>query len=463
MQEGLISENGELVYYKDGQPYPAGVIKVDGAIYYINSQGRAVTGHYIVHRAKANGLLKHGTYKFGEDGKLIKGSYKAPTKKNRQNRKHRSFLGRIRTRTWRKLFIGTAIAAVVFIAGWSIWSATSLHPQLPDSDPEVTQNAEGVVLPKFDNEVLLCSDAAKQAYDNLLSIQDAVQTGNPYRAFRFAYKLTNISGKLYISEDAAMTQAKTYEMPENKTTVLVDNLKTATTYYYKVVAGEKEYTGTFRTAEATRFLDIPNLANVRDIGGYVNAEGKTVKQGVLIRGTEMDGLVNASYFVPSDSLDDVLADFGFAYDMDLRSASVYMGSYTSRLNIPHKFYNAPMYGGIFDGANHPALKEIFADLANPQNYPMYMHCTWGVDRTGTIVYLLQGILGLSEEDMLREYRLTGYAKPEVITAESMNVLITGLSSYEGNTINEKIVTFLTTVVGVTDEQITSIRNIFLGE
>lgn len=329
-------------------------------------------------------------------------------------------------------------------------------------NPTVTVE-DGIALPQFEQEVLLCSDQAKQVYDGQLKIENAVSTGSPYRPFVFEYQLENASGTLRLSEDSALTDAQEYNLDQEKTSVIIDNLKTGTTYYYQVEVSGKQYDGTFDTAASNRFISIPGVENLRDIGGYKTLDGKTVKQGLLIRGCELDGIKNEDYFVADQDITAVQQTFGFVYDLDLRSPEIFEGDYQSRLGaeVGHQFYDAPTYAQIFRSEYLDSMRKIFADLADPEKYPMYLHCTWGRDRTGTVVLLLQGLLNVSKEDLLQEYRLTGYVTPSVATNNKMDVVFMQLESYEGDTLQEKIVNYLTTTVGVTQEEIASIESIFL--
>jgi protein-tyrosine phosphatase len=330
-------------------------------------------------------------------------------------------------------------------------------------NPTVTVD-NGVALPQFEQEVLLCSEEAKQVYDGALKIENAVATGAPYRPFVFEYRLENASGVLRLSEDGSFGDAREYNLDKEKTSISIDNLKTGTTYYYQVEVSGKQYSGTFRTAASNRFITVPGVENLRDIGGYKTLDGKTIKQGLLIRGCELDGIKNKAYYLEDQDVADVQNTFGFVYDLDLRSPEIIEGDYQSRLGaeVEHKFYDAPTYAQIFREEYMGSMRQIFADLADPEKYPMYLHCTWGRDRTGTVVLLLQGLLNVSKEDLLQEYRLTGYVTPAVATNNKMDVVFMQLESYEGDTLQEKIIDYLTTTVGVTEEEIASIQSIFLA-
>ncbi|MBQ8684503.1 MAG: tyrosine-protein phosphatase [Clostridia bacterium] len=458
MKNGLIYENGELIYYESDHPRHAGVIKVDGDIYYISRHGRAVKGHHIVHGEMTNGLLKRGTYTFGEDYKLIKDSYVAPknSKKNKKGAKKNK----------RSAFILPAcLALALLLVAGAIWIKESRLPKPSDTPDTDTSTSDRIVLPTFDEEVLLCSPEAKLVYDGKLSVAKACASGNPYRAFVFSYELNGQDGLLKLSEHADLSNAKEYILAGKSVSLSIDNLKTNTTYYYQVTVAGENYTGNFKTAQSTRFLSIPGLYNTRDIGGGSTMDGKTVKQGMLIRGTEPDGLVETNCFLSTTDIPYVQQTFGFVCDLDLRADILFPGEYQSRLgeDVKHTFYEAPAFGAVFSTTYRPMLKNLFHELADPANYPMYMHCTYGADRTGTLIYLLQGVLGVAEEDMVREFQTTGFFFNKYAASNSLDVIRAGLENYPGDTLQEKIVNFLTTGVGVTQEEINSIRRILLEE
>ncbi len=503
LKNGLFYENGELIYYEKGFPCHAGVIRVEDAIYYISYGGKAVKGQYIVHGDMTNGILKRGTYTFGEDYKLVPGSYRAPSMLKRRKRVKpvKTEEDRSLRHIWRYLVenghhkrIIATLVTLVLIVGLvlvvtlkekggdtkGVPSATTGKTASETEKETIKETIEEkenpaeketvadkgsltLSLPSYTEDVLLCSQAAKMEYDGELSLRDAIKAGDPYRPFVFKYVFQNQSGTLWISEQEDLSNAKQYELPKSRQHIEIHNLKVDTDYYYKVLVAGEEYLGRFHTALATRYIHIPGLENVRDIGGGTTLDGKKVKQGLLIRGPEMDGLTTVTSFIQEDQGKEIQQEFGFVYDMDLRAANIYVSEYYSKLGVPQNFYLAPQYGEIFNTHYSAALKRVFQDLAKPEKYPVYMHCTWGRDRTGTVVFLLQAVLNMSEEDMWQEFRRSAYSYSKMAISEDMQVIIAGLEPYTGDTLQEKIVTYLTTEIGVTQEEIESIRSILLED
>lgn len=70
IKNGLVEENGQLVYYVDGVKAHPGLVQIDGDYYYIKSNCTAVRGcsYYV---SNTNGYVAKDTYTFDADGKLV--------------------------------------------------------------------------------------------------------------------------------------------------------------------------------------------------------------------------------------------------------------------------------------------------------------------------------------------------------------------------------------------------------
>ena len=70
-KNGIITENGSRYYYVDGILTGAGLIKIDGAYYYVKTSSGEVVHGKTYWITATNNLLPAGQYQFAEDGKLI--------------------------------------------------------------------------------------------------------------------------------------------------------------------------------------------------------------------------------------------------------------------------------------------------------------------------------------------------------------------------------------------------------
>lgn len=273
------------------------------------------------------------------------------------------------------------------------------------------------------------------------------------------------------SEDFADSVFEDVAVGDNE--CVLYNLKKATTYYLRVVIvadGEEKTSDpiSFGVRDlGPRVMKIDGIHNVRDLGGYVTPEGRTV-QGIIYRG----GALSPESYYPNVGL----TDAGKAYmkdtlkiktDFDLRNAAQNNGLATSPLTgATLEYYNADGYDtGI---ANKETYRKIFAALSDENRYPVYLHCTGGADRTGTVSFLLNALLGVSETDLVKDYEYTSFSiygernskggEPAYRFAE----LVAAIKAYSGETLAEKTEKYLLSA-GVTETQIYNIRAIMLGK
>ena len=283
------------------------------------------------------------------------------------------------------------------------------------------------------------------------------------------------SAKVEVSRSADFsTIEKTVDFPTRGKSARLTNLLTGATYYFKVVLtltnGKTIYRcGNFETVKSVRMLDIDGASNVRDIGGWKTEDGREIKQGVLFRGGEIDGGKNtghADFKLTAYGISQ-LRELGVKTDFDLRSESVKVSDYSILgEDISRTFYDSAQYQSILEPENAERTRRIFSDLSKPEAYPAYIHCTHGVDRAGSITLLLEGLLGVSKQDLIKDYELSAFyhnykhINREVENGGNILALIEGIEGFEGQTFAQKVENFMLSI-GVTAQEIASIRNIFL--
>ncbi len=302
-----------------------------------------------------------------------------------------------------------------------------------------------------------------------------------------------------ISTDENFASYKQYSVLKNKL-ALPGTLLPDTTYFWRVKDKNGEIINddySFHTDDAisVRSLRIDGGFNMRDLGGWNAEGGNKVQYGKVYRGGRLSGLSEDGKNVFANEL-------GIKTEIDLRTSG------TSELNVDGiEYFKAGMwqYTMIVPGYTSPAasdnaslkrgydsgsaasLKNIFEKLADSSSYPVYFHCNAGADRTGTLAFLLNGLLGVSYSDLIKDFELTTFSSQgaryrsaidgssfdssgimenssgNLIAFGKMHDLIVANYPTKNGTLVASIERYLKEVVGLTEETIASVRKNMLGE
>ena len=285
--------------------------------------------------------------------------------------------------------------------------------------------------------------------------------------------------ELVLSEDENFGAYKTIAVEGNE--ISVGNLKVGTTYYYKLIGKHdgKSVTSevqSFTTDSALpRFIDCDGVTNMRDLGGYAVADG-TIRQGFVYRSGRLNksdtNTVSANITEKGIA---ALRDLGIKTEIDLRETKYWDVSKkmnevggltdTSVIGEDINYYQCPIdvLAGVTDSSNYASVRMVFARLADKNNYPVLYHCTIGTDRTGYISYLLNGLLGVDKDTLLRDYLFSNFGKIDSTRSVSSieNLYVNMLDGQEGDTLSEKIENYLVNTIGVTEHNIKLIKTILI--
>ncbi len=186
------------------------------------------------------------------------------------------------------------------------------------------------------------------------------------------------------------------------------------TYYWKVVDVSNDTESEVRSVHIldgqVRWIDADGGRNIRDLGGWKTESGKTVQYGMLYRGACVDGKNGiALTSTGKQQFRDIL---GIKTQLDLRGSDDGDNGAQSSSDFGVAYVKAVFnqYDYIFtDSYSRESLRKIFDVLSDEANYPIYFHCNAGADRTGTLAFIINGLLGVSHDDLTRDFELTGMA------------------------------------------------------
>lgn len=220
--------------------------------------------------------------------------------------------------------------------------------------------------------------------------------------------------------------------------------------------------GTLKPLDALRWIRTSAGAtawNVRDLGGWP-CDGGTVKYGLLFRGGKLAAADRAV----------LVGELGIQHDLDLR------GREGGGPGDEPEMTASPLGSDVWYTRTQQFAWYSLTPVATWQTYlrcvidavthrePVYFHCTAGADRTGTLACVLEGILGMSQSDIDKDYELTCFYSGTGTDNDARRRnetdwtgLINAINAVPGDSFREKCVHFAVGTCGMSMADINAFR------
>lgn len=240
----------------------------------------------------------------------------------------------------------------------------------------------------------------------------------------------------------------------------------------KVWDGEwsREYSlseGAFKTTGSVHQVFFSHkVRNARDLGGWKTSDGKTVAYRKLYRG----GVVKID-----DEGKKEWRAVGIKAELDLREAgSASKSPVGSDIDFICPGFPRGYKSMMTDYAS--GVRDCFVFIAEclRNDKPVFIHCSAGRDRTGTIALLTLGLLGVSEGDLGKDYELTYFSPADwsmsgegsgqyydhTRNVSTFRGACEYVWSFKGKTFAENVEKYLLSI-GVSQQDINDIRSAML--
>ena len=166
-----------------------------------------------------------------------------------------------------------------------------------------------------------------------------------------------------------------------------------------------------------RLIPLTGTVNFRDVGGYSTRDGRVIAWGRLYRADSLNHLSREDHAE--------IRRLGIATVIDLRSTDeVELGRFPVD-ELPVSFHHLPLIETVSDPEQFSMVPGLLArsyidmiDEAGPHimsaidvlsveaNQPAIVHCTAGKDRTGVLIALILGLLGVPDDAIIEDYAMS---------------------------------------------------------